>query len=254
MFWKKKKAVEKARKAEAAARLLEKLAPCRRTAWFPQVAPRDSSLGASKFCGRAVLPQGEDWPQCPSCKKPKQLFLQLQLSHLPERPRGCPEEGWVQLFYCTTREPICEVECEAFFPYAASVTARWIPPDSKIQEETASPLAEGFPPKTIVDWKSHDDFPHWEEFEALEIALSESESDLLCDLEFPKDGDKLMGWPAWVQGIEYPNCSECGAEMTLLFQIESDDHIPHSFGDLGCGHLTFCPKHPHILAFGWACT
>jgi hypothetical protein len=42
--------------------------------------------------------------------------------------------------------------------------------------------------------------------------------------------------------------------MHLLFQIDSEDNLPYMFGDAGCGHITQCPKHPHRLAFGWACS
>lgn len=28
---------------------------------------------------------------------------------------------------------------------------------------------------------------------------------------------------------------------------------PVGFFDAGCGHITQRPKHPRVLAFGWAC-
>lgn len=40
----------------------------------------------------------------------------------------------------------------------------------------------------------------------------------------------------------------------MLFQIDSEDNIPYMFGDTGCGHITYCEKHPRVLAFGWACS
>ena len=43
------------------------------------------------------------------------------------------------------------------------------------------------------------------------------------------------------------------AQMRLVFQIDSNDHLLFMFGDLGCGHLTQCPTHEDVLAFGWAC-
>lgn len=66
-------------------------------------------------------------------------------------------------------------------------------------------------------------------------------------------GDKLGGWPAWVQGVEYPDCPRCGARMALLFQLDSEENVPWMFGDVGCGHVTRCPAHPDEVAFGWAC-
>jgi len=35
-------------------------------------------------------------------------------------------------------------------------------------------------------------------------------------------GDKLLGWPSWVQGVEYPRCPRCNQQMSFVFQI---DHL-----------------------------
>ena len=66
--------------------------------------------------------------------------------------------------------------------------------------------------------------------------------------------DKLAGWPLWVQGPERPRCPQCRSTMRVVFQIVSEDTLPIVFGDMGTGHLSVCPKHPDVLAFGWACT
>ena len=67
-------------------------------------------------------------------------------------------------------------------------------------------------------------------------------------------GDKLAGWPAWIQGVEYPSCPKCEQQMRLVFQLDSDDHLPFMFGDVGTGHITQCPEHLEVVAFGWACS
>jgi uncharacterized protein YwqG len=67
-------------------------------------------------------------------------------------------------------------------------------------------------------------------------------------------GDKLGGWPHWIQSVEYPACPTCGDRMELVFQLDSEDNLPVVFGDVGCGHITRCPRHPEVLAFGWACS
>jgi hypothetical protein len=41
--------------------------------------------------------------------------------------------------------------------------------------------------------------------------------------------------------------------MRLVFQVDSEDNVPHMFGDAGIGHLTQCPDHKDVLGFGWAC-
>ena len=54
----------------------------------------------------------------------------------------------------------------------------------------------------------------------------------------PKQGDKLYGWPGWVQGVEYPSCTKCSKPMELVMQLDSEDNIPFMYGDAGCAHLT----------------
>ncbi len=66
-------------------------------------------------------------------------------------------------------------------------------------------------------------------------------------------GDKLAGWPAWIQNVEYPSCPRCGQRMVHVFQIDSGDGVPFMFGDAGCGHITQCPEHKDVVAFGWSC-
>ena len=70
---------------------------------------------------------------------------------------------------------------------------------------------------------------------------------------FPLQGDKLGGWPYWVQGPELPQCPECSETMALVFQLDSEDNVPHMFGDAGIGHILQCPDHPEQLSWGWAC-
>ena len=68
-----------------------------------------------------------------------------------------------------------------------------------------------------------------------------------------KQGEKLLGWPAWVQGVEYPNCQVCNKEMSFIFQVDSSRNFDYDFGDCGCGHITQCKEHKDQLTFGWAC-
>ena len=78
--------------------------------------------------------------------------------------------------------------------------------------------------------------------------------DELSEAGYPRGGDKLAGYPMWVQGVEYPNCPVCNEQMRLLFQIDSNDNLPYLFGDAGCGHITQCKTHKDQIAFGWACS
>jgi len=229
------------------------IAPYRRKAWKPLVADNDGSLSASKFSGMPWLKQNEDWPQCQNCGKPMQLFVQLNLDELPEALEGEFGHGLLQMFYCTGQEPLCEVECEAFFPFAKSVLTRVVQAGGDAHSIEIPAIENLFPPKHITGWEEIDDCPNGEEGEALGLELEESEWEALSEEGFPQSGDKLAGWPHWVQGVEYPNCPLCGERMRLLFQLDSDDHVPYMFGDVGCGHITQCKHHKNQLAFGWAC-
>jgi uncharacterized protein YwqG len=74
----------------------------------------------SKFGGLPYLRNENDWPICPNCKQHKQLFLQLEMEKLPVKPQN----GLLQLFYCTTEKPHCESALEAYFPFSEAITCR----------------------------------------------------------------------------------------------------------------------------------
>ena len=110
--------------------------------------------------------------------------------------------------------------------------------------------------KRVVRWEREADLPSSEELREELGVSADYGSPLDKALEqsrWPLTGDKLGGWPCWIQGIEYPACPECGEKMRLLFQIDSDDVVGFQWGDVGCAHWTQCPAHPRQMAFAWAC-
>lgn len=216
-----------------------------RKAWIPKVKPGDGAPTASKFSGVPALKPGESWPACAACGKPLQLFVQLNLSTLP----AAYGTGLLQLFYCTSTEPSCDVDEEGWRPFSKIHLVRRI--DVPSAPAKASPPPGHFPASTIVGWEEKPDLPNWEELGELGVEVSDEDGEELEDRTVA--GDKLGGWPFWVQGIEYPDCPQCRAKMRLVFQVDSEDHVPYMFGDAGCGHLTQCPTHPDVVAFGWAC-
>jgi len=131
-----------------------------------------------------------------------------------------------------------------------------------------------FPSRQTIGWKELDDYPHPEEHEGLglkytydfkagtvqldcqELALTFKDvrdEQLAETVASAVAGDKLAGWPSWVQGADYPKCPRCERRMDLVFQIDSEDNVPFMWGDVGCGHITQCPDHKDVVAFGWAC-
>ena len=224
--------------------------------------PPDAEGAVSKLAGRPWLKAGEAWPACPNCGKPMALFLQLDLASLPE---GAPDfgQGLVQLFYCVTTKPLCEVDCEAFRPFARSVVARLLSPKelesggtapSELSERDAYDRAHHIrEPQVIVGWKKAEDLPRPKEIAGLPWQQWDEFSDALHAAERPLSGLKLAGWPHWVQDVEYPACPRCQTKMQLVFQVDSQDALGVQFGDIGCAHLTQCPVHKDVLAFAWAC-
>lgn len=133
-----------------------------------------------------------------------------------------------------------------------------------------------FPPRQIVGWQEMGDYPDWGEAVLLQgIQFSDDEfkiilnsaninEDEIEDLSYvstladideqrseqrwvinnfmdntrmrPLEGDKLAGYPYWVQDVEYPNCPICNRMMDrYIFEFASDDNIPYLWGDVGSG-------------------
>lgn len=251
IFKKKETKLSKSENWEEVKSILE---PFKRLAWIPKTIEQKASPTSSKFSGAPALSKNESWPCCGNCEEPMQLFLQLNSRDLPESERNAFGEGLLQVFYCTNWDTECEVNCEAYFPFSKSTLVRVVIYDTEtISSPEKSPVKEAFPEREIVGWLSKDDFPNWEELENLGCSLLDEQSDLLCDLDYPHPKDKLLGWPYWIQGVEYPDCPECGKPMKLVFQIDSEDNLPYMFGDVGCSHITQCEQHQDKLAIAWAC-
>lgn len=232
------------------------LASLARPAWKPETVDEDGPATASKFAGTPWLGPNAPWPVCPNCSQPMQHFVQLDTATLPAEMLGRFGTGLLQLFYCTSTEPLCDVDCEAFFPFSKSVVARRVEPVGP--GEAGQGPENPYPAKQIVGWQAlAAEVPNAEEAEewceSQGQTLSAEDRHRLWDDLCPDEGDKLGGWPNWIQGVEYPNCPQCSQRMQLVLQIDSEDHLPYMFGDVGCGHLTQCPEHKDMLAFAWAC-
>ena len=229
------------------------LAPFERPAWLPLTEEGDGAAADSKFAGTPFLAESEEWPRCPNCDMPLQLFVQLNLAQLPEPVRDEYGTGLLQLFYCTSDEGACEDACDAWQPFSDSVIARLVPAGADAARAASAEVENPVPPKRIVGWREIEDYPGPQEGETLGVELDDAAWDAMFENGSPRAGDKLAGWPFWVQDVEYPDCPECGRRMRLVFQVDSNDNLPYDFGDVGTGHITQCPEHKHVLAFGWAC-
>lgn len=230
---------------------MHELEMLKRTTYLPNTTEHENTFSdQSKIGGFPYLRDAEDWPKCPNCQKHMQLFLQLNLEHIPERK----DHGLIQLFYCTSKAPDCETDLKAFFPFSSAVVCR------KTTVNGASAIIQPvidrvFQEKLISGWEAKNDYPHSEEYESLGLEIDDEILEILeaRGFGFTIDKDKLFGWPFWVQGVEYPLDRGTDQQMELLFQLDSEDHLPYMFGDSGVGHLTRSPDIDEELAFAWAC-
>lgn len=243
----------------------------RRPAWLPVLEPGLRDPKGSHFGGGAWIPEGEEAPTCGGCGETLRLLLQLNLASLPEGAHGAlPKSGLLQVFYCEDEE--CEQEEDAAMGFSDAHHVRTIPlaADGRVVES-----AEPFAPNSIVGWKAVTDIPHASEHDELglkfEYDFKAKRQRVHCDevglhsdwipldaLEAEEisqslDGDKLRGWPYWVQGPEYPRCPQCRQPMTNVFQIESEKGLPYMWGDSGVVQVTHCERHPDVMTMGWAC-
>jgi hypothetical protein len=159
--------------------------------------------------------------------------------------------GLMQLFYCTReRDGLpCDVELEGWAAFSKAHVTRLVPAGlggAPGQADTP------FEPKRVIDWGPPvQDYPDWQELDALGVDPGEPSDEIE---PFPIAGEKLGGWPHWVQGIEYPSCPQCDAQMEAVLQVDSEQTLPTMWGDMGIGHVTQCPNHAEVLTFAWACS
>ncbi len=235
-------------------KVLKKIAHLKRSTWLPKVEEGDGGLSDSKFAGKPWLNNDEEWPKCPICENPMQFFLQLNLEKLPKETRDQFGKGILQMFYCMNCEPdCCEVLANAWEPFAKSELIRVIEPKEPAEGIEVPKFEHPFPSKRIVGWEEKDDYPHYYDLHNMGVKLEAEEIALLEAAHYPLEGEKLAGYPYWVQSPEYPNCPICKKRMEFVFQIDSEKNLPHMWGDVGVGHITQCPEHKTQLAFGWAC-
>ncbi len=216
-----------------------------RPCWTLETVEKDKSVQGSKFSGRPWLSDGEPWPVCKVCNKPLAFFLQLNSAELPQGAKVA-FKGLLQLFFCTNSE---SNDCLGFQAFSKSVFARVIVPTGKPSGIVLP--SGGYSVRSITGWKKYDDAPSWIELGS-EFSDNAAAMDQLVERYSTATGDKLLGWPAWAQGPEYPKCKKCRKPMSYVFQIDSNDHLQHTFGDCGCGHVFHCAT-DNLVAFTWAC-
>lgn len=227
--------------------LKTKVEKYKKEAFKPIISDETSneSLLDSKFGGKPFVSKEHTWPVC-ECGELMAFFLQLNSNHLPSKLNKAEVfgEGLLQLFYC--------IKCDNYEPFTNSHKIRLIKFENMNTDIDASEIKSNFEYHKINDWQEFFDYPRYDEILDLE-KLNDDEADQYENEYKSKAGEKLLGWPHWVQGVEYVNCPICAKQMRYIFQIDSERNIDYMFGDMGVGHLSQCKDHPDQLVFTWAC-
>lgn len=236
------------------------LEPSLRATFLPRFEEPSGDAARSKLGGLPLLAPGEDWPRCGCCQEPMPLALQLARAECPPAAQALFPAEHLQLFYCSSSG--CGAE-GAWEPFADNRLLRFLPEGQPATAIPACPEPTGA--MDLADWIELQESPHDEDVE-LPAAVEEARTQLQerveggeADLsEVPyagaRSGHRLLGWPAWTQAPEWPSCPSCGERMAFLFQIDAEqDPLRMLFAAEGTGHVTQCPQHPEVLAFGWAC-
>lgn len=170
--------------------------------------------GESWFGGLPTLAAGAEWPACAGCSAALTFFAQV--------------EG-VQFFLCQACAVVCPV------------------PSGGRPVASAPAGVAVFPRRVVTEWAGPiDDYPHLE----ADADLTGRERDDCAELNL--QGDKVGGWPSWVQDPERPECPRCAVPMDrLVLQLDSERGVPHRWGDGGVGVILGCGEHAAELAFRW---
>lgn len=218
-----------------------KLAYLARPAWSPLLGAtdRNGEPGASRFGGLPWLRADEPWPGCADCAAPLTFFVQLDLAGVPKQARDLGT-GLLQLFHCTA--------CNPYRAFSGGHLVRIVAAADQASAPTPPDGVLLFPEQPIAGWaRAVKDYPYRE---ADESELLPEERAVVFGLN--RQGDKLGGWPNWVQDPEYPNCPRGDHRMTQpVLQIDSGRGVPHVWGDNGAGYIVQCPTHRDQVAFLW---
>lgn len=227
---------------------ITKIEKYKKAAFEPIVSNENSNetLLDSKFGGKPFVSKTHSWPVC-VCGEQMAFFLQLNSNHLPSKlnKEEVFGEGLLQLFYC--------IKCDNYEPFTKSHNIRLIKLDELNTDVDINEIKIDFEYRKIIDWQEFFDYPRVDEMLDLE-SLNDEEIEQYENEYKSKSGEKLLGWPHWVQGVEYVFCPICSKQMRYIFQLDSERNIDFMFGDMGIGHISQCKDHPEQLVFTWACS
>ncbi len=111
---------------------------------------------------------------------------------------------------------------------------------TKLRVEPPAPAIDGsWIIASKLDSERIDDYPSRFEVAPPSVASPDSEEDWWRTMEDsgPAPGTKLLGFPKWIQGLDYPLCQRCEVQMDLLVTVSSAE-----FGHGGSDDIRWIPS------------
>ena len=208
-----------------------------RDGWHPRTEAGAGREDGSRFGGRPWLPAGESWPVS-EAGTPLSFALQLATADLPPAARAhLGAEGLLQVFF-DPEDPWSGSGVRYVQPGAGALAT---PPDG----------VDVYPARQVTGWSAFREPPGPTEVSEGELpdSLDDAQEEHWDHLRRSVHvGDKLGGWPQWVQMVEYAPCGTCGRPRShLVFQLGSEQNLREGWGDVGTAYVLACPDHPTDL-------
>ena len=174
-----------------------------------------ATAGASRLGGVPSLDAASAWPQCGGCREPMTFLAELVASELAGLLEPVPFEGRLQVFECPN--------CDGREHFTRSRCVRQIALDAVVAtalpDESAHWSRFMIPERSIVGWTVARDTPDVDEVNELCDYDIDEASELLAQRGHRHRGEKVGGWPSWIQNIDYGVCDVC-PRSTLVFVMQ----------------------------------
>ena len=198
---------------EDAERILEQ---CGRLCALPDLRVAGGAPGASRLGGYPSLEDPSAWPRCGLCREPMTFLAELVASELSGLLEPLPFEGRLQIFACPN--------CDRPEHFTSGRCVRQIGLDAVVATTLPDegPHWSRFmiPKRSIVGWRVARDTPDIDEVNQLCDHDIEEASELLAERGHRHRGEKVSGWPSWIQDIDYGECDVCpGTALVFVMQL-----------------------------------
>lgn len=246
---------------EAILAALPELAPYAREAALLHPERGEPGLGNSSIGGPLLWPSDEPWPCCslPDTQSFEGVSATAMVPVAQVFRRDVPGPWWpsdadlLQILWCPNEHwdppapqadisPVIEMRWRRAADVASPLTAP--PSPTRYDEDGYLPQACAITTEYVIDFPFREELPPELGPRLAELVQETGGgSDVITRIA----GWKLGGWPTWhlTHPMEF-SCGECGADMTLLFTVASDDQTGVVVGRWGDLRIFTCPvDHRH---------